>query len=176
MERYKSSHNQSVVTWLMDQLKKTTKLEKHSEFYSRAVYRYYESGRRQFNDSLQSREEAVQANHKNSRKRRSQKKLYQQRQSVLKEKEQKKWSEIDPSFMTDESDYEQLGKKVKVTHKPAWRSNLLERMIAKLDKRLAAKEIAKSDYAVGFKRRERIAGLLSASHASTKYCTSMGNR
>lgn len=49
--------------------------------------------------------------------------LYQQRQSVLKEKEQKKWSEIDPSFMTDESDYEQLGKKVKVTHKPAWRSN-----------------------------------------------------
>ena len=115
MKRYKSSHNQSVVTWLMDQLKKTTKLEKHSEFYSRAVYRYYESRRRQFNDSLQSREEAVQANHKNSRKRRSQKKLYQQRQSVLKEKEQKKWSEIDPSFMTDESDYEQLGKKVKVT-------------------------------------------------------------
>lgn len=38
-------------------------------------------------------------------------------------------------------------------------------MIAKLDKRLAAKEIAKSDYAVGFKRRERIAGLLSASQA-----------
>jgi hypothetical protein len=49
--------------------------------------------------------------------------LYQQRQSVLKEKEQTKWSEIDPTFMTDESDYEQDGKKVKVTHKPAWRSN-----------------------------------------------------
>ncbi|KAL5509937.1 hypothetical protein EMCRGX_G005387 [Ephydatia muelleri] len=157
----KSSHNQAVATWLMDQLKKTTKLEKHSEFYSRAVYRYYESRRRQFNDSLQSREEAVHANHKNSRKRRSQKKLYQDRQSVLKEKEQKKWGEIDPSFMTDESDYEQAGKKVKVTHKPAWRSNLLNRMIAKLDQRLAANE-KKSDY-VGFKRRERVAGLLSVS-------------
>ncbi|KAL5479129.1 hypothetical protein EMCRGX_G022611 [Ephydatia muelleri] len=126
---------------------------------------FQEYWRHQFNDSRQSREEAVQANHKNSRKRRSQKKLYQQRQSVLKEKEQKKWSEIDPSFMTDESDYEQLGKKVKVTHKPAWRSNLLERMIAKLDKRLAAKETAKSAYAIGFKRRERIARLLSVSQA-----------
>eukprot|EP00731_Ephydatia_muelleri_P006893 Em0003g1141a len=145
-ERYRSSHNQAVATWLMDQLKKTTKLEKHSEFYSRAVYRYYESRRRQFNDSLQSREEAVHANHKNSRKRRSQKKLYQDRQSVLKEKEQKKWGEIDPSFMTDESDYEQA---------------VLNRMIAKLDQRLAANE-KKSDY-VGFKRRERVAGLLSVS-------------
>lgn len=65
--------------------------------------------------------------------------------------------------MTDESDYEQSGKKVKVTHKPDWRSNLLERMIGKLDKRLAAKESAKSD--IGFKRRERIAGLLSTSQA-----------
>lgn len=38
-------------------------------------------------------------------------------------------------------------------------------MIAKLDKRLAAKETAKSAYAIGFKRRERIARLLSVSQA-----------
>ena len=51
--------------------------------------------------------------------------LYLKRQTVLKhEQERKKWAEIDPSYMmTDESDYEKDLKKVKVTHKPVWRSN-----------------------------------------------------
>ena len=40
-----------------------------------AVYRYYESRRRQFIDSHQSREEKAAANQKNSTKRRSQKKV-----------------------------------------------------------------------------------------------------
>ena len=50
--------------------------------------------------------------------------LYLKRQTVLKhEQERKKWAEIDSSYMTDESDYEKDLKKVKVTHKPVWRSN-----------------------------------------------------
>ena len=39
--------------------------------------------------------------------------LYLKRQTVLKdEQERKKWAEIDPSYMTDESDYEKDLKKV----------------------------------------------------------------
>ncbi|KAL5517950.1 hypothetical protein EMCRGX_G003600 [Ephydatia muelleri] len=127
-----------------------------------AVYRYYESRRRQFIDSHQSREEKAAANQKNSTKRRSQKKLYLKRQTVLKdEQERKKWAEIDPSYMTDESDYEKDLKKVKVTHKPVWRSNLLNRLVHKLDKRLAAKKET-VEY-TGFKQKERVAGLVSLS-------------
>ena len=42
--------------------------------------------------------------------------LYLKRKTVLKnEQERKKWAEIDPSYMRDESDYEKDLKKVKVT-------------------------------------------------------------
>eukprot|EP00731_Ephydatia_muelleri_P003458 Em0001g3458a len=161
-ERYRSSHNQQVTDWLLGQLTKSGKMEEYSEFHTRAVYRYYESRRRQFIDSHQSREEKAAANQKNSTKRRSQKKLYLKRQTVLKdEQERKKWAEIDPSYMTDESDYEKDLKKVKVTHKPVWRSNLLNRLVHKLDKRLAAKKET-VEY-TGFKQKERVAGLVSLS-------------
>ena len=48
--------------------------------------------------------------------------LYQHRKTVLKDKERAKWDQIDPSYMTSESDTEYQQKKVKETHSPAWRS------------------------------------------------------
>eukprot|EP00731_Ephydatia_muelleri_P017439 Em0010g537a len=157
-ERYRSSHNQQVTDWLLGQLTTSGKMEEYSEFHTRAVYRYYESRRRQFIDSHQSREEKAAANQKNSTKRRSQKKLYLKRQTVLKdEQERKKWAEIDPSYMTDESDYEKDLKKK--SHPQTCVA--IKLLVHKLDKRLAAKKET-VEY-TGFKQKERVAGLVSLS-------------
>ncbi|KAL5488868.1 hypothetical protein EMCRGX_G018160 [Ephydatia muelleri] len=161
-ENYRSDHNEKVSTWLLSQIKKLAKLEQYSDFHSRAIYRYYESRRRKFKDSAEGREERVKTNESKSKKRRSQKKLYLQRASVLKDSEKERWSQLDLSYMTDESDAEYNHRSVKQTHKPTWRSAALNRLIVKLDKRLAAKKGSGKDHE-GFKRKERIAGLPSKS-------------
>ena len=48
--------------------------------------------------------------------------LYLQRASVLKDSEKERWSQLDLSYMTDESDAEYNHRSVKQTHKPTWRS------------------------------------------------------
>eukprot|EP00731_Ephydatia_muelleri_P008250 Em0004g588a len=144
-ENYRSDHNEKVSTWLLSQIKKLAKLEQYSDFHSRAIYRYYESRRRKFKDSAEGREERVKTNESKSKKRRSQKKLYLQRASVLKDSEKERWSQLDLSYMTDESDAEYNHRSVKQTHKPTWRS------------------AGSGKDHEGFKRKERIAGLPSKS-------------
>ncbi|KAL5499701.1 hypothetical protein EMCRGX_G011159 [Ephydatia muelleri] len=155
-ESYRSEHNQRVSAWLLDRIGKARKLQQYREYYSKAVYRYYESRRRKFKDLAECRADAVKMNGKKSKKKRLQKTLYERRKSVLEDDEKVKWDQIDPSYMTSESDAELDQKKIKELHTPSWRSAGLNRLINKLDRRLAAKETQKEF--VGFKRKERIAG------------------
>ena len=91
---YRSDHNDKVSTWLLNQIKKLAKLEQYSEFHSSTdmyimchvkanflplnrsrIYRYYESRRRKYKDTVEGREEKVKLNETKSKKRRSQKKV-----------------------------------------------------------------------------------------------------
>lgn len=48
--------------------------------------------------------------------------MYERRKTVLEDDEKAKWDEIDPTYMTSESDIELDQKKIKETHTPSWRS------------------------------------------------------
>lgn len=48
--------------------------------------------------------------------------MYERRKSVLEDEEKVKWDQIDPSYMTSESDAELDQKKIKELHTPSWRS------------------------------------------------------
>ncbi|XP_065902193.1 uncharacterized protein [Dysidea avara] len=81
------------------------------------------------------------ANDRNTKVRSRQKALYDRRKKLCATKEEKKrWREIIPAYMTEESDD---GEGSYRTHSPSWRSTELEDFIQELDQRWTVKSVLK---------------------------------
>ncbi|XP_065902195.1 uncharacterized protein [Dysidea avara] len=107
-----------------------------------AVHRYYESRRRKLVTDVRPDRVAIkEANDRNTKVRSRQKALYDRRKKLCATKEEKKrWREIIPAYMTEESDD---GEGSYRTHSPSWRSTELEDFIQELDQRWTVKSVLK---------------------------------
>ncbi|XP_065920452.1 uncharacterized protein [Dysidea avara] len=107
-----------------------------------AVHRYYESRRRKLVTDVRPDRVAIkEANDRNTKVRFRQKALYDRRKKLCATKEEKKrWREIIPAYMTEESDD---GEGSYRTHSPSWRSTELEDFIQELDQRWTVKSVLK---------------------------------
>ncbi|CAI8019518.1 hypothetical protein GBAR_LOCUS11729 [Geodia barretti] len=118
-----------------------------------SVHRYYESRRRLFNDIQPGRLHIARETIKKSRNKAHRKLLYERRKRVLKkEKKRERWTAIDFKYMTEESDGEEQVRQ----HKLPWRSEVLNRLVKKLDAR-----IEKNEKAGGFKSKDKLQSCLS---------------
>ncbi|XP_065914590.1 uncharacterized protein [Dysidea avara] len=107
-----------------------------------AVHRYYESLRRKLVTDMRPDRVAIkEANDRNTKVRSRQKALYDRRKKLCPTKEEKKrWREIIPAYMTEESDD---GEGSYRTHSPSWQSTELEDFIQELDQRWTVKSVLK---------------------------------
>ncbi|XP_065893422.1 uncharacterized protein, partial [Dysidea avara] len=109
--KFKDSHNLEVCQLIKEQVESDQEAAGTSSskpiytdhLISRALYRYWESRRRTFNDSQPDRAEAVDQNKKNSKRKSYQSRLYERRErALLTEKERSHWGSIDFRYMTEE--------------------------------------------------------------------------
>ncbi|XP_065894865.1 uncharacterized protein [Dysidea avara] len=137
-ERYRSEQNQIVADYLIGQLVEKYPLKQ----VIKAVHRYYKSRRRKLVTDVRPDRVAIkEANDRNTKVRSRQKALYDRRKKLCATKEEKKrWREIIPAYMTEESDD---GEGSYRTHSPSWRSTELEDFIQELDQRWTVKSVLK---------------------------------
>ncbi|XP_065903461.1 uncharacterized protein [Dysidea avara] len=107
-----------------------------------AVHHYYESRRRKLVTNVRPDRVAIkEANGRNTKVRSRQKALYDRCKKLCVTKEEKKrWREIIPAYMTEESDD---GEGSYRTHSPSWRSTELEDFIQELDQKWTVKSVLK---------------------------------
>jgi hypothetical protein len=135
---YNDPINQTVSSFLTEQLSSEYSQKYSGNQINRCVYRYYESRRRAFLDCQPERGDKKKENDRKTKLSQRQRTLYRRRQKALKgEREITFWKEINHSYMSFESsDEDEDGKAIYKVHTPAWRSRALAGLVSKLDERI----------------------------------------